>query len=86
MSRYSQLIWIMVDEKMPTQQEIHHHWTALDVTEDVKKIRATFRRSVRSKNIPEAKLWRAAEYFLTNGTLDGFMSDNVLLFGTPAHL
>jgi len=46
MGRLSQLFWFLNEEKMPTPDYIKNHYTHLDITPEIKKLRR-IRREVK---------------------------------------
>ena len=47
MSRLSQFFWYINAEDHPTRLEQRHHYTDLDITPALKKIRRDYRRAIR---------------------------------------
>ena len=72
MGKYFQLIRLMTADEMPTAKQIAHHYSALHISDDVKRIRREFQKQFKKQEVPEELGWRAAEYFLYTGTLDLF--------------
>ena len=50
MGRLSQLFWFMNADKMPTKQEQQHHYSHLDVTDEVKAIRKEHKAQKRRES------------------------------------
>ena len=83
MGRYSQMIWLIMADKMPTTKQIQHHYSHLNITEEVKTIRRAYRKEAKKYRIPKEREFYAAEYFLQNKTLEGFFR-RPLLMDSPA--
>jgi len=51
MGRLTQLNAFLNAEKIPGVQEIKHHYTSLDITDDLKKFRRKFRADLRKRGL-----------------------------------
>lgn len=57
MGRLSQLFWYLNAETHPTLLEKKHHYSHLEITEHLKKLRREYRRRLRVEEEEQGRLW-----------------------------